>query len=109
MSETKSKQNEVKLTDEEKKQKMKLYQKAYREKNKEKLKAYYQDNKDKHKQYSKKYFQENKEKCEARRRKNYYLNKLKNNPDFKLKVKNLYEFSDDEIKLKLKEYLDIEI
>ncbi len=99
----------TKLSDEDKKLKMKEYQKIYRAKNKEKFKQYYIDNRDKYRISSKKYFEENKNKCEFRRRKNYYLNKLKKNPDFKLQVKNIYKFSDEEIKLKLKEFLELEI
>jgi len=69
------------LTEEEKKQKNREYQKKYREKNKEKVNEYNRQyrvkNKEKIKQKDKKYREKNKEKIKE------YYQKNKQNPEFK--------------------------
>lgn len=98
----------IKLTDEEKREKIKAYQKAYRERTKEKRKMNY--NKEYHKKYSQKYFQDNKEKLNLDRKRNYHLRKIKLNPELKDKIKEICPINtDDKVKEKLKKYLDIEI
>ena len=85
-----------KLTEDEIREKRRQYQKMYREKTKEKRK-----------EYSKQYFQKNKKHLEMNRKKNYYLKKLRENESHVAQIKTMYKYSDDEIKQKLYEYLNI--
>ena len=85
-----------KLTEDEIREKRRQYQKMYREKTKEKRK-----------EYSKQYFQHNKKHLEMKRKKNYYLKKLRENASYVAQIKTMYKYSDDEIKQKLNEYLNI--
>ena len=100
------------LTAEEKIQKrkeyQKQYQKEYREKTKEKRRQHNLDKKDYYKEKNREYFQKNKEKLTYTRKRNYHLKKLRENHKDIIKDIVIPENLNDEIKIKLKKYLDIE-